>query len=139
MDLDIDERDAQTYAIIGAAMEVHRQLGHGFLEGVYHEALAEEFSSRGIEFQKEVELPIAYKGRVLACSFRADFICFEEVIVELKALGSLTTREHSQVINYLKATSLTRGLLLNFGSPQLSYKRFIYSPYLRSSAPSADE
>jgi len=133
-----DERDPQTYAIIGAAMEVHRQLGHGFLESVYHEALSTEFMLRGIPFQHEVELPITYKRRVLQCSFRADFICFDEVIVELKAMNELTTREEAQVLNYLKATGLSRALLLNFGSSRLNYKRFISSSHLRGSASSAD-
>ncbi len=138
MDTDDIERDAQTYAIIGAAMEVHRQLGHGFLEGVYHEALASEFDARGVEYRREVELSFIYKGRALPCTFRADFVCFDDVIVELKAIAEITTREHAQVINYLKATGLTRGLLLNFGAPRLGYKRLILSSHLRSSASSAD-
>lgn len=131
--------DPQTYAIIGAAMEVHRQLGHGFLESVYHEALSEEFGLRGIGYSHEVDIPVLYKGRALNCCFRADFVCFDAIILELKALADLTTREHSQVINYLKATRLQRGLLINFGAPRLDYKRFILSHHLRSSATSADE
>ncbi len=107
-----EERDEQTYAIIGAAMEVHRHLGHGFLESVYLEALTAEFELRLIEFQREVELPVRYKGLVLSCSYRADFVCFTDVIVELKALGEMTTREHSQILNYLKATRCSRGLLI---------------------------
>jgi GxxExxY protein len=117
--------DALTYAIIGAAMEVHRHLGHGFLEAVYQEALAAEFTDRGIPFRREAELPVHYKGRALPCWYKADFVCYESVIVELKALRELTTREHAQVINYLKATRLSRALLINFGSPSLEYKRFV--------------
>ena len=77
------DKDPRTYAIIGAAIEVHRQLGHGFLEAVYQEALAIELEGRNIPFAREVELPLSYKGRLLRCSYRADFTCFDEVIVEI--------------------------------------------------------
>ncbi len=132
-------RDERTYAIIGAAMEVHSTLEHGFLEAVYREALAFELESREVPFQKEVPLPIRYKGRSLGTPYRADFICFDQMIVELKALGSITGIEESQVINYLKATGLEIGLLLNFGAPRLQQKRLILSAtYLRASASSTD-
>jgi GxxExxY protein len=119
--------DPQTRAIIGAAMEVHRQLGPGFLEAVYQEALAIELADRGIPFRREQELPVDYKGRRLSCKYRADFLCYEDVVVELKAIQALTNNEDAQVLNYLKATRLERGLLLNFGRPSLEFKRFISS------------
>ena len=117
-------RDPQTFAIIGAAMSVHNELGCGFLESVYQEALALEFIEQQIPFHKEVDLPIFYRNRKMEQTYRADFICYGQVIVELKALSQLTTTEDAQIINYLKATKLDRGLLINFGSAQLGYKRF---------------
>ena len=122
---DMAERDPQTYAIIGAAMEVHSQLGNGFLEAVYQEALLLELTARGIPASREVELPVTYKGQRLATHYRADFICYQRVIVEVKALEKLTGVETSQVLNYLKATDLKVALLLNFGAESLEYKRYV--------------
>jgi len=119
------QKDPQTYAIIGAAMEVHNQLGCGFLEAVYQEAMEVELNARGIPVEREVNLPISYKGTRLSCSYRADFICFNEIVVEIKALSRLTTVETSQVLNCLKATNFLRGLLLNFGEPKLQYERLV--------------
>ena len=133
-----DLRDGQTHAIIGAAMAVHRELGPGFLEAVYEEALALEFTDRRIPFRKEVGLPVHYKGRKLPCGYRADFVCYESVIVERKALQNLSGVEEAQLLNYLKATRLERGLLLNFGRPSLEFKRLIFQN-LRKSAKSADQ
>ena len=121
-------RDPQTYAVIGAAMEVHRTIGCGFLEPVYQAALAIEFRLRGVPFRREVELPVIYKGDLLAVKYKVDFICNDEVIVELKALDGLGGRERSQVINYLKITGFRRGLLLNFGTLSLEYERLILTP-----------
>ncbi|MBI3043605.1 MAG: GxxExxY protein [Betaproteobacteria bacterium] len=98
MNADLQKADEQTYAIIGAAMEAHRELGFGFLEAVYQDALAVELASRQIPFRREVTLPVFYKGQKLPSSYRADFICFDEVLVEIKALGRLTGVEEAQTI-----------------------------------------
>ncbi len=119
------EADPQTYAIIGAAMEVHRVLGNGFLEAVYQEALAIEMEKRHIPFEREVMLEVSYKGNPLKASYRADFVCYGEIIVELKALERLSGKETAQLIHYLKATGFHRGLLLNFGTPSLQVKRVV--------------
>jgi GxxExxY protein len=119
------ERDPRTYAIIGAAMEVHGQLGCGFLEPVYQEAMEIELTSRSVPFRRQVGLGLLYKGRPLSCAYKADFVSFEDVIVELKALARLSGVEEAQVINYLKATGLHLALLLNFGCTSLQYKRFV--------------
>ena len=120
-------RDPRTYAIIGTAMEVHKQLGPGFLEAVYQDALEVEFGWKQVPHKREAELPIFYKGRCLATNYRADLIWYDEVIVELKALAKLGGVEQAQIINYLKATGLETGLLLNFDTRSLQYKRFVHS------------
>ena len=135
------EKDPETFAIIGAAMEVHRELGRGFLELVYQTALALEFQERGVPFKAEVALPIRYKSKLLTCAYRADFVCYENIVVETKAISKLTTADEAQLINELKATGLRRGLLLNFGAPSLEYKRLVFGPSenLCQSAKSVDE
>jgi GxxExxY protein len=120
------DSDPRTYAIIGAAMEVHRQLGRGFLEAVYQEALAVELACRDVPFAREVELPILYKGVKLHTGYRADFVCYDTIILELKALRSTGVIEDAQLINYLKATKMHIGLLLNFGASSLEFKRFAH-------------
>ncbi len=120
----MDQGDPKTYAIIGAAMEVHSALGCGFLEQVYHEALSVEFTARAVQFQSESVLPVSYKGLQLKTHYRADFICFDDVIVEIKAIKHITNIEEAQLLNYLKATGLGTGLILNFGNRSLQHRRF---------------
>jgi GxxExxY protein len=120
------EKDPQTYEIIGAAMEVHRELGDGFLEAVYQAALAIEFARRRIPFRAEVELPVEYKGMRLSCCYRADFVCFENVLVEIKAIAALVPPNQAQLLNQLKATKHRRGILINFGAPSLEYRRMVF-------------
>ncbi len=120
-----DKRDPQTYAIIGAAMEVHRELKEGFLEAVYGDALEIEFTARGIPHQREVWLTIYYKGKPLKKKYKADFICFGSIIIELKAVERLVEGHRSQTVNYLEATRMHRALLLNFGEKSLKYERIV--------------
>jgi len=131
------DNDPRTYAVIGAAMEVHRQLGCGFLEAVYQEALEVELTARGIPFEAQVEIPVRYKGQVLKTFYRADFVCFDVIVVELKALTQLGNVEEAQVINYLKGTGYEIRLLLNFGRTSLQSKRYILTPDTRGSEPSS--
>ena len=136
--IDADRDDQQTYAIIGAAMEVHGILGRGFLESVYQAALAIEFAMRGVPFRREAPLTVIYKQQSLAVGYRADFLCFDTIIVELKAITALSKIDEAQVTNYLKASGQNRAILLNFGRTRLEYKRLVQSPeHLRPSASSA--
>ena len=116
----------EVFSIVGAAIEVHRDLGSGFLEAVYQEALEIELQSRSIPFESQKRLHVAYKGRQLQKEYIADFIAYDKIIVELKALERLSGSEESQIINYLKATGMRVGVLINFGADgKLEWKRFI--------------
>ena len=115
----------ESYAIIGAAMEVHCTLGNGFLESVYQESLGLEFNKRQIPFTKEHILELFYKGDKLSKYFVADFICFEKIVLELKSVSGLTNEHEAQVFNYLKATQMNLALLINFGANSLQYKRIV--------------
>jgi GxxExxY protein len=116
----------EVYSIMGAAMDVHRELGSGFLESVYQEALEMELTRRQVPFESQKNIRITYKGETLKKEFIADLICFGKILVELKAQDSLSGREEAQVLNYLKATSIKLGLVINFGShPKLEWKRLV--------------
>jgi GxxExxY protein len=115
--------DPETYAIIGAAMAVHTELGCGFLEAVYKASLAVELRRRGIPYEREVALPLVYKGNPLPLSYRVDFVCVSAVIVEVKAHDALTTIDLAEAINYLRAARLDRAVLLNFGGRSLEHRR----------------
>jgi GxxExxY protein len=118
----------EVYQVVGAAMEVHRQLGPGFLEPVYQEALELELTARRIPFASQQRLAIHYKDHVLEKDYVADLVCYEQVIVELKAIPDLTHREEAQILNYLKASNLPVGILINFGSlRKLEWRRFAYT------------
>jgi GxxExxY protein len=121
----LTENDPRTYAIIGASMSVHRELGCGFAEPVYQESLALEFAARHIPFVREEKLSLAYKGQPLRTKYSPDFICYDSVVVELKALNRVGGIEEAQVLNYLKATGHEIGLLINFGQKSLEHRRFI--------------
>ena len=129
------EKDSRSYAIIGAAMEVHRELGAGFLEAVYQAALSREFALRGIPFAAEVSLPVTYKGSLLPCAYVADFVCYESIVVETKAVSALAPAHQAQILNQLKATGYDLGLLINFGSPSLEHKRMVKSTRPEASEP----
>ena len=116
--------EQETYQIIGAAMKVHNELGPGFSEKVYQEALAIEFTERDIPFQREIELHATYKGIVLEGTFIPDFICYDKIVVELKAVKELDDVHRSQAINYAKIAGFNLSLLINFGEASLVKERF---------------
>ena len=113
----------ESYKIVGAAMEVHRMLGCGFVEPVYQEALEKEFALRGIPYEREKELSIIYKGNTLTKTFKADFICYNKIILVLKAVREFVDEHYAQIYNYLRASGLELGLLINFGAPSIEFER----------------
>ena len=113
---------SETYAVIGAAMEVQNELGCGFAELVYHEALNIELGLRGIPFETEKLITITYKGHLFERTYKADLVCYDNIVVELKAVDKLKTEHTSQLLNYLKATNLPLGILINFGEKPLKFK-----------------
>ena len=115
-----------TQEVIGAGMEVHRVLGCGFLEGVYQEALEIELKSRGVPFSRQPEIRIQYKNHTLAKTYQPDLLIEGRLVVELKALDRIGAIEESQLLNYLKATGIKVGLLVNFGARSLEWKRMVF-------------
>jgi GxxExxY protein len=120
----MNDRDPETFAILGAAFEVRRHLTAGFQENVYGGALAIEFGLRRIPFEAQVELAVHYKDQIVGC-FRPDFLCYGSVIIEVKARSAIASGDIAQTLNYLTASKATRALLLNFGSARLEFKRLI--------------
>ena len=114
----------EAFAIVGAAMEVHRSLGWGFLESVYQTALAHEFTLRNIPFNQQVHIPVTYKD-ISVGEYIADFVVYEKIVVEIKAVSNLTSSHQAQTLNYLAATGYRLALLINFGSSSLQYRRVI--------------
>jgi GxxExxY protein len=115
----------ESYKIIGACMEVHKKLGAGFLESVYSEALEIEFSKLGVPYEKEKKLPVYYRDKPLKKFFRADFVCYNSIIIELKATNYLVDANSKQTLNNVKATKFKLGIFINFGTSSLTYKRFV--------------
>ena len=123
--LEHQNNDPRTYAIIGAAIEVHRVMGTGFLELLYKDALAIEFQRREIPFEAEVPCQVQYKGHLLRGNYRMDFVCFQAVILEIKARSAITPADHAQLLSYLASARIRHGLLLNFGAAKLEHRRFV--------------
>jgi len=116
----------ESYAIIGACFNVYKQMGCGFLESVYQECLGIELEYQGIPFQAQKELTVKYRDRPLKQTFKPDFVCYDAIIVELKAVSKLTDEHRAQMLNYLNATGFKLGLLVNFGHyPKLEYERIV--------------
>jgi len=115
----------ECFKIVGACMAVHNELGSAFLEPVYQEALALEFHKRSIPFSKEHRLEIYYKEALLEKKYYADFLCYDLIVVELKACSGLTDQHKAQALNYLSALKLNLALLINFGTPRLQWKRVV--------------
>lgn len=115
----------ESYRIIGACMEVHKKLGSGFLESVYAEALQLEFKKADIPYEHEKKLPVYYEDQPLKKYFKADFVCYDSIIIELKATKYLVEADRQQTLNNIKATKFKLGLLINFGTSSLTYKRIV--------------
>jgi len=133
--MDLHERKLilkdEVYQIVGAALDVSNELGCGFLEAVYQEALELELAERRIPHVSQARIQISYKGRLLNKEYIADFLCHDQIVVEIKAIKAITRIEEAQILNYLKATNLPLGLILNFGATQLEWKRYANTKLVR--------
>lgn len=117
----------ESYKIIGACFKVYKEMGPGFLEAVYQECLCKSFQQFGIPFEQQKELPLYFSGEKLNQTYRADFVCYDKIILEIKAVRELTDEHRAQPLNYLKATKLKLGLLINFSHyPNLQYERLLF-------------
>jgi GxxExxY protein len=133
MDPDIVFKD-ESYRIIGACFEVYKEKRNGFLEAVYQECLGIEFNEQAIPFVEKPRLHLKYKGRQLKREYGPDFLCFNEIIIEIKAVKQLADEHRAQLINYLKSTGKQLGLLINFGHyPMIEHDRFVNQPFSRVS------
>ena len=117
----------ESFKIIGACMKVHSSLGAGFLEAVYEEAMENEFQIQKIPFKKQVKLELYYDNQKLKKYYRADFVCYDTIILEIKAVKQMPVAFNAQLQNYLKCTKMELGMLINFGTPSLTYKRILNS------------
>jgi GxxExxY protein len=117
----------ESYKIVGICMRVHSNLGAGFLEAVYEEALEKELNKEKIPFQKQVKLELYYDNQKMNKTYRADFICYDKIILEIKAVSNMPTAFYAQLRNYLRCTKMKLGILINFGQPSLQYKRILNS------------
>ena len=116
----------ESFQVIGICMQIHRTLGMGFKEAVYKDALEIEFKEAGIPYQKEKQYRIEYKGKVLAHNYFADFVVFDELLLEIKSTSSIIDQHLAQTINYLKASGLKLGIIANFGERSFTYKRVVF-------------
>lgn len=120
----------ESYKIVGTCFEVYNHMGHGFLEAVYQECLAVEFADQDVPFVEQPHLKLKYKTKPLKQTYLPDFLCFDEIILEIKSAKNMTDEHRAQVINYLKATGKQLALLVNFGHyPKLEYERFLAPPH----------
>jgi GxxExxY protein len=116
----------ESYQIVGACFEVYTEKGNGFLEAVYRECLGKEFKLRGLAYEEKPRLQISYKGEPLNQTYEPDFLCLGKIVLEIKAVKQLSDEHRAQLINYLKATGLRLGLLVNFGHyPKVEWERFV--------------